>query len=745
MRRKGLLLSFLLVFLLIISCAQIDAARYMVRANNGHRLLSEFSLKQNSFESIGDDVFVVEGIDESALRSDAGIAYFEEDHVVKALDGQTPWNFQVLGVNFSYIGEGFGEGVRVAVLDTGADFSLLDVESGHDFVNEDPDASDDSWHGTAVTQILRAPGSNLPLVGAEVYAVKVLDEQGEGYDSDIIQAINWAIDNDIDIVSMSFGGEDDSFFLHEAIDLAYENGILLIAAAGNDGQRQVLYPAAYGSVIAVGSVNEALQRSSFSNYGPELELVAPGEDILVTDGLDYYYVGGTSFSAPHVTAVAAGVFSDSGLDASGVRSILQSRAFDRGASGWDEHYGFGVVRYYPQCFGGACCDSQGYFRPGGTQPTGYADNTMCVAGDVMTRDYYCNGESVDAFYQDILVQNCGISDCGAWQADYCYGGDVYRSRACYDRGCSGLACFSVPQAEDELVEECVFGCADGTCNIGSSEALCSVYSPSDELVLGDRRVVFNISAFEEMSSIEYIDYSDSRPRWARLCSRCGEYGFERERTKSFNDGGHEIAIKCVPYSGEVEVYELSFFSDSKAPKISRTEPRRNSFTNGSDFSVRYTEENVVSVELNFGSSEVLGDCPDGKNQECFFDVDLSGYDGQEVAYSFVIEDVAGHTDESRSVVVKIDITPPVLNNPGSFWEQDGRRVYFNLNVDEDNLDGINYIDLSESRPREKRLCSRLRNGVCEVRKSFRSGGHDLIITILDEAGNSYQTQIGFEV
>jgi len=200
---------------------------------------------------------------------------------------------------------------------------------------------DDNGHGTLVTQILRRPNTRLPLQGAEVYEVKVLDETGTGSAFSVLQGINWAIDNEMDIVSMSLGGEGNSSFLQDAFDFAYDNGILLIAASGNEGEEFVLYPAAYDSVIAVDSVNENLQRSGFSNYGPELELVASGEGVFLSDGNPH---SGTSFSVPHVGVVAAALFSENeGIDNLEVRERLQETALDLGEEGRDDFFGFGLV------------------------------------------------------------------------------------------------------------------------------------------------------------------------------------------------------------------------------------------------------------------------------------------------------------------------------------------------------------------------------------------------------------------
>src|SRR5690606_6294920 len=131
------------------------------------------------------------------------------------------------------------------------------------------------------------------------------DRQGIGTYSDVAAAIVKATDEGARIINLSVGGVNPSSLLQNAVDYAVERDVLVIAAAGNTSS-SVLYPAAYSPVVAVGSVDSDLQMSSFSSRGPEIDLLAPGRDILVTstDG-GYMLASGSSFGAPHVAGVAA--------------------------------------------------------------------------------------------------------------------------------------------------------------------------------------------------------------------------------------------------------------------------------------------------------------------------------------------------------------------------------------------------------------------------------------------------------
>jgi PKD repeat protein len=176
-----------------------------------------------------------------------------------------------------------------------------------------------------------------------LYGVKVLDRRGSGYVSDIIAGIEWAVENGADIISMSFGTTSDVQSLHGACDEAWNNGVLLVAAAGNEWGSPVIYPAAYSSVIAVSATNSGDELAPFSSTGPEVELAAPGVSIYSTVPGGYGTKDGTSMACPHVTGTAASVIASGISGAAAVRQQLTSTAEDIGAAGWDSWYGHGLV------------------------------------------------------------------------------------------------------------------------------------------------------------------------------------------------------------------------------------------------------------------------------------------------------------------------------------------------------------------------------------------------------------------
>ncbi len=204
--------------------------------------------------------------------------------------------------------------VTVAVIDSGicADHPDLAgrVVGGWDFVEGDNAPQDALGHGCGVAGIIAADVDNgIGIAGvapnAQIMPLRVLDASGVGTYSNVAAAIVHAADNGAQIINLSLGGASASTVLENAVNYAVSKGVTVVAAAGNTGGN-ILYPAAYESVIAVGSVDPDLQRSSFSSYLPSLDLLAPGRDILTTklDGT-YATMSGTSFAAPQVAGVAA--------------------------------------------------------------------------------------------------------------------------------------------------------------------------------------------------------------------------------------------------------------------------------------------------------------------------------------------------------------------------------------------------------------------------------------------------------
>ncbi len=202
--------------------------------------------------------------------------------------------------------------VRVAIIDSGIcqHFELSGkVLQGYDFVDGDANPQDEMGHGCAVAGIVAANWDGQGIAGiapnARLLVYRVLNAQGSGRYSHVASAIVRAVDEGAQIINMSLGGVNSSQLLQDAVNYASSKGVMLIAAAGNNGIDSALYPAAYANVVSVGAFDSEGLRAPFSNYG-KVDIWAPGVDVLsLTLADDYNVFSGTSFAAPNVTGLAA--------------------------------------------------------------------------------------------------------------------------------------------------------------------------------------------------------------------------------------------------------------------------------------------------------------------------------------------------------------------------------------------------------------------------------------------------------
>ena len=250
---------------------------------------------------------------------------------------------------------------------------------------------------------------------------------------------------------------------------------------------------------------------------------------------------------------------------------------------------------------------------------------------------------------------------------------------------------------------------------------------------------------------EFADWyytNEEGGRWKRICR---EEKICEGRIR-LEDGYNNITLKVEDLSGWATQVNVSVFMDGDRPKIRKTLPKKKKFFGG-DFWMQYREYNIAEAFLTYGTENVsyvepLIGCPNGKKEECEVNVDLGEFDGQDIFYWFTIIDVANNTGESTVIPGKVDTTFPVLDNPDWFWRnQNGSKyVYFDMNITEDNFDEISYAYLdSRGRLKEKRLCSRLKDGNCYKKKSFRRGHYDITVQIADEAGHIEAFPISFDI
>ncbi|MGH7819393.1 MAG: S8 family peptidase, partial [Candidatus Binatia bacterium] len=329
-----------------------------------------------------------------ALAEVNGVAYLEDNRLLRALATPDDTRYaeqygpRIMGFPSAWDAAGFGSAnVTVAVLDTGLqkthpDFEASRIRQGHDYVNDDSNPNDDCGHGTHVSGTVAATTNNARGVAgmsqATILPMKVLSPLGliiiitcAGSTADIAEAILDATDQGAQVISMSLGGGSASDTLRSAVDTAWQNGVLVVAAAGNDGpcSNCVNYPAKYANAIAVSAVDSNKNLASYSSTGPEIEVAAPGSGVLSTyNDSGYRSLSGTSMATPHVSgALALALSCRPSASASTLRSLLHQTAEDRGASGRDDSYGYGLARIDRLVAALGACDGGG--GPGHAAPT----------------------------------------------------------------------------------------------------------------------------------------------------------------------------------------------------------------------------------------------------------------------------------------------------------------------------------------------------------------------------------------
>jgi len=303
------------------------------------------------------------------LRRNPNVTIVEPDIEVYAVDAEldNSWGVKHIGAGTVHNNGNKGTGIKVAIIDSGVDYTHPDLDAnfnsanrGYDFVNGDSNPMDDNGHGTHCAGIVAAEDDSSGVVGvapeADLYALKVLNRSGSGDYSDVIAALNWCVsgpdgihgngdDPGIKVTSNSYGS---SGYPGSTVEAAFINaaaaGIINVCAAGNNGAGDdtVIYPAKwYTSCIAVAATDSSDTRASFSSTGPEVEISAPGVGIYSTYPRSRYVsMSGTSMACPHVSGTAALIIKSgiSGVDA--VRAKLQLTADYLGNPLW---YGSGLV------------------------------------------------------------------------------------------------------------------------------------------------------------------------------------------------------------------------------------------------------------------------------------------------------------------------------------------------------------------------------------------------------------------
>ncbi|SCZ06532.1 S8 family serine peptidase [Alkaliphilus peptidifermentans] len=380
--------------------AVVDYFLNLGQENSVQAMSNEF--KELALKTMG-EVYLVEYSKDYASIDDAiselktlltknglSVKYIEPNYTVHVLDDDVSinmhnnqrWHYEMINAPQAWNITTGSSNVRMAVLDTGIDHNhvslsnLVNTSLGRSYVGGT--TMDRHGHGTHVAGTIASYGVVSGVMkNATLIPVKVLGDDGSGSMYGIQQGILYAASINSDVINMSLGGGGYSQSVNDACQTAVNNGTIVVAASGNDGKATISYPAAYSSVIAVGSVTSSRTRSSFSNYGTGLDLVAPGSNIYSTyPNNQYRTFSGTSMASPHVAGVAGLLRSvNPNITPTQARNILKSTAQPAGSA---YEYGAGIVDAF------AAVQAAG----GGTQPN------ETVTALATNKTSYLRGESV---------------------------------------------------------------------------------------------------------------------------------------------------------------------------------------------------------------------------------------------------------------------------------------------------------------------------------------------------------------
>jgi thermitase len=387
----------------------------VVAVDSGQELAVAEQLKQNPLVEYAEPDYIVYGF------GTANDEYYTEQWNLVRIQADQAWDITT-GDN----------DITIAIVDTGVDLAHPDLSSkivsGWDFENNDNSPQDDHGHGTQVAGVAAAASNNSIGIagvswGAKIMPIKVLNSANWGTVSNVAAGITYAADHGAEIINLSLGKRllPDPDTLKQAVDYAYGQGCLMVAAANDDGSSTVVYPAGYSNVLAVGATDYSDKWMNTSGHGSYIDVVAPGQEIPVThwnqtSGSTYSLGGGTSVATPHAAGLAALIWSlQPSYTVTDVINIIEWTSEDITASpagsGWDEYTGWGRINARRALAGiiGYVKDNEGYAVGGATLSV---ENTVTGSTTAQGDGFFRYASALPGTYS-VTASNAGFGNLPA--------------------------------------------------------------------------------------------------------------------------------------------------------------------------------------------------------------------------------------------------------------------------------------------------------------------------------------------
>lgn len=360
MRKKWLVLCFFTLLFVPFSFAYANEDRiYIVSFKNAIDEQAIFSSGATIVDTLTHSPIAIVQADQKAfekLKPNQSIETIEPSQKISIAAERANWGVDSIRAPQAWKTGYSGKGVKIAVIDTGVGpHEDLDIVESVSFIDSEPSTTDYNGHGTHIAGIIAALHNNIGVRGiapeAEIYGLKVFNKNGDGYTHDVIRAIDWAIERQVDIINLSLTSEVPLASYEELINRAYQAGILIVGAAGNGVATDstidnVEYPAKFKNVIAVAAVDWDGNKGYYSSIGPAVEVAAPGVSIYSTYADNTYtYLQGTSMSTAFVTGHLA-LLKEAYPYLTNVqlRKKMIDDTIDLGPKGRDSVFGYGLIQ-----------------------------------------------------------------------------------------------------------------------------------------------------------------------------------------------------------------------------------------------------------------------------------------------------------------------------------------------------------------------------------------------------------------